>query len=272
MSEVPPIYDDPGTVLDSSVRSPEKAPTAKPFKPAHASGSPESLYRSPYRWPAPRILICNDDSLDEGEVRHVRSERIVIGRTQGDIAIGHDVSMSASHAEIVRLDIGGKYAWVLRDLGSSNGTMARVRSVTLRNGMGILLGSRRFRFDAPIPPSASLSRPVEPGTVLVGDPMAVPVEMLPALVESSIRSLPDGVRHPLRKSSNAIGRPGGGNEIELEDECLAARHAVITRDASGAWQLQALPSLNGVWVQVPGVRLTQDCLFQCGEQRFRWRE
>jgi hypothetical protein len=38
----------------------------------------EVLYKSPYRWTAPRILICDDNSLDEGETVHVRSDRITI--------------------------------------------------------------------------------------------------------------------------------------------------------------------------------------------------
>lgn len=270
MPDVPPIYDDPGTILDSSERLPGKAAAARRIKPDHPVGPAEMPYRSPHHWAAPRLLICDEASLDEGEIRYLRSDRIVIGRVQGDVVIGHDSTMSSRHAEIIRADVGGTHGWVLRDLESSNGTLARVRSVTLRNGMGILLGSRRFKFEMPSPPSKSSGPFTEPGTVLVGDAMAVPAEMLPALVESSIRGLPDGARHSLRKFRNTIGRLHGGNDIELEDECLAARHAVITRDKGGAWQLQALPSLNGVWVQIPGVRLTHDCLFQCGEQRFRW--
>jgi pSer/pThr/pTyr-binding forkhead associated (FHA) protein len=272
MQEPSPIYDDPGTILDSRVRLPEKVPTAKPAEPGHAAKPAETLYRSPHRWSAPRLLVCDDDSLDQGEIRYVRSERVVIGRTQGDIVIAHDLTMSGSHAEIMRTDIGGKHGWVLRDLGSSNGTLARVRSVTLRNGMGIQLGSKRFRFDQPNPPRTDPGRSDDPGTVLVADLAALPPDMLPALVESSIRGLPDGQRHPLRKPINSIGRPAVGNDIQLEDDCVAARHAVITLDATGVWQLNSLPSLNGVWVQVPGVRLTDDCLFQCGEQRFRWKE
>jgi len=270
MPDVPPIYDDPGTILDSSDRLQGKVAAARPLKPDHPGGLAEVPYRSPHRWAAPRLLICDEASLDEGEIRYLRSDRIVIGRVHGDVVIGHDSTMSSRHTEIIRADVGGTRGWVLRDLESSNGTLARVRSVTLRSGMGILIGSRRFRFDTPSPTPASSGPFTEPDTVLVGDAMAVPVEMLPALVESSTRGLPDGARHPLRKSRNTIGRPRSGNDIELEDECLAARHAVITRDTGGAWQLQALPSLNGVWVQIPWVRLTHDCLFQCGEQRFRW--
>jgi len=41
----------------------------------------------------------------------------------------------------------------------------------------------------------------------------------------------------------------------------------ITRDASGVWQLEALKSLNGVWVKVDAIKLADKYLIQCGEQR-----
>ncbi|MFM8984680.1 MAG: hypothetical protein ACKONH_01225, partial [Planctomycetia bacterium] len=53
--------------------------------------------------------------------------------------------------------------------------------------------------------------------------------------------------------------------------CLAGTHAMVIRDASGTWHLEAQPSINGVWAKVEAVNLTGNCLFQCGEQRFRFR-
>jgi hypothetical protein len=67
------------------------------------------------------------------------------------------------------------------------------------------------------------------------------------------------------------GRPGFSNDIEIHCLCLAKTHAVVTRDVSGVWQLEAQPSLNGVWVKVDAIQLTDNCHFQCGEQRFRFR-
>lgn len=82
--------------------------------------------------------------------------------------------------------------------------------------------------------------------------------------------MPAGSRHPLRAARVSVGRPGCGNNIEIDDICLARVHAAITRDASGVWQLEAQKSLNGVWVKVDAIRLGDKCLFQCGEQRFRF--
>ena len=68
-----------------------------------------------------------------------------------------------------------------------------------------------------------------------------------------------------------IGRPACGNDIEIDDLCLARTHAVVTRDVGGAWQMEALPSVNGGWVRVDAIRLVNNCHFQCGEQRFWFR-
>lgn len=269
------ISDDPGTILDSFEGAPRAlaAGAAMPSPAARKLPAPadEVLYKSPYRWQAARILICDDGSLDDGEALYVRSDRIVIGRTQGDIVIGHDAAMSASHAEIVRRDVGGKYAWVLRDLGSSNGTLARVRTVTLKPGVTILLGSKRYRFELPGQASAVSSAKDDPGTAVLTHHKSLPNDALPALVESPTPGAAALSRYPMRSTRVTIGRPGCGNDLEIDDVCLAGTHAVVTRDASGVWQLEASPSLNGVWVKIDAIKLTDSCHFQCGEQRFRFR-
>jgi hypothetical protein len=34
--------------------------------------------------------------------------------------------------------------------------------------------------------------------------------------------------------------------------------------------MESQPSLNGIWVKVDAIKLSDNCLFQCGEQRFRF--
>ena len=275
-----PISDDPGTILDSlpipthelpAARSVFTGPPASPPKPAPPEAVEEVLYRSPYRYAAPRITICNDGSLEDGEVVHVRSDRMVIGRSKGDILIPHDVAMSASHAEIARVDVGGKHAWVVRDLDSSNGTLVRCRAVTLRTGMTLLIGAKRYRFEVPtssVSPSSDAT--LDPKTALVDDLASTRADSLPALIETTPTDDKTPRRHPFRSTRQAIGRPGFGNDIELDDLCVAKVHAVVTRDASGVWQINSQPSLNGIWVKIDAIKLTNNCLFQCGEQRFRF--
>jgi pSer/pThr/pTyr-binding forkhead associated (FHA) protein len=278
MSSNDQISDDPGTILDSFedissvINAARKGaagrpvpPAAKPVNPATAD---EVIYRSPYRPAAPRITICDDGSLDQGELVYVRSERIVIGRAKGDIVIPYDVAMSASHAEIARADVGGKHGWTLRDLGSSNGTFARCRSVTLRPGMLVLIGSKRYRFDLPAAVTTNPDDDEEQKTALVSGPALD--NALPSLVDVSATNATTAARFPFRTVRVTIGRPGFGNAVELDDLCVAKVHAVVTRDTSGAWQMQSQPSLNGIWAKIDAIKLTDGCLFQCGEQRFRF--
>ncbi|MFM8494702.1 MAG: hypothetical protein ACKOEM_04145, partial [Planctomycetia bacterium] len=80
MAEDSSISDDPGTILDTyeSVLARLPGPPAAVVPVARSAAAvKEVLYKSPYRWKAPRILICDDDSLEEGELVHVRSDKIV---------------------------------------------------------------------------------------------------------------------------------------------------------------------------------------------------
>jgi len=270
------ISDDPGTILDSYQSVPRALAAAgsaipPPMARPIATAVEEVPYKSPYRWTAPRLVICDDGTLDDGETVYLRSDKIVIGRTQGDIVIGHDIAMSGGHAEIARRDFGGKFAWVLRDLGSSNGTLARVRTVTLKPGATILLGSKRYRFHLPGDPHSDASAGQEPRTAMLADLHGIPADSLPAFVENLTPGAGTATRYPIRATRVTLGRPGCGNDITIDDLCLAKTHAVVTRDVSGVWQLEARPSLNGVWLKVDAIRLTDNCCFQCGEQRFRFR-
>lgn len=71
------------------------------------------------------------------------TDAIVIGRVEGEIVVPDDDFVSGRHAAVRRE--GGQF--VLQDLGSTNGTYARVRSeIELRPGDYVLIGSQIFRF------------------------------------------------------------------------------------------------------------------------------
>jgi len=156
------------------------------------------------------------------------------------------------------------HRWVLRDLGSANGTFVRCARTVLRPESLILLGGRRLRF------RLAEAQPAEP----VGShTLAVDVRGFrggaggwPSLCEMGQASR--GLELTLAGGDLTIGRPGRGNAIEIDDPQIAARHARVIRDSAGRWVLEALPSLNGVWAQVAAVELASVCRFQIGEQRF----
>ena len=104
------------------------------------------------------------------------------------------------------------------------------------------------------------------GHPLAGQPMPGPSGGRPMRVETTAPADPICIR--LAGSRVAVGRPGYDNHVGIDDPLLASLHAVITQVADGTWWIDAMPSRNGVWIQVRSVELTDSCRFQCGEQRF----
>ena len=82
------------------------------------------------------------------DVHHLYRDETVIGREQGDIVCTDDPFMSRRHAA-VSIDRAMK-RFVLRDLGSSNGTALRIRGERiLRPGDQFRVGRHLFRYDRP---------------------------------------------------------------------------------------------------------------------------
>jgi pSer/pThr/pTyr-binding forkhead associated (FHA) protein len=71
-----------------------------------------------------------------------------LGRATSCDYVIHDPTVSNRHAELVRVDDGG---WLIRDLGSRNGTRVNgwlVKEQRLRDGDTLTLGESVFLFDA----------------------------------------------------------------------------------------------------------------------------
>lgn len=250
--------DEPqGTRVEPSAVGPALTPS--PASPAVK----EAPFRPLIRPLVPRLTLLDDGEVSGGETIRLREAVTLIGRTEGQIRLPHDPLVSGRHAEIVREGAMRPHRWLLRDLGSSNGTFVRCARTLLRPESLVMLGGRRFRF-----------QPVEANAVGAGMPagtLAVDITALrtggwPTLVEMGQPA--GGLELVLSGHDLAIGRPGHGNLVEIDDPLLADRHARVVRDPAGRWVLEALPSLNGVWAQVAAVQLAAQCRFQIGEQRF----
>jgi pSer/pThr/pTyr-binding forkhead associated (FHA) protein len=73
-------------------------------------------------------------------------EETVIGRESGDIVFTSDPFMSRRHAAITRDPRDNTF--ILRDLGSSNGTYLKIRGeIELRSGDHVRIGQHLFRLD-----------------------------------------------------------------------------------------------------------------------------
>jgi hypothetical protein len=224
---------------------------------------PEAPFKPTVRPPVPKLVLLDDGDQLTGEVIRLRDAVTLIGRSEGQVCIPHDPIVSAKHAEIVRDGTGRVARWVLRDLGSVNGTFVRCGRALLRPDRLLMIGSRRLRFHPAGEAAASSGE--RDGTALV-DVTGAEGAAWPALIETAHTAR----GRPIMLAGNDVllGRHGCGNTVEFDDPLLAPRHARIFRGATGAWSIEALPSLNGVWVQVVEVELASPCRFQIGEQRF----
>jgi pSer/pThr/pTyr-binding forkhead associated (FHA) protein len=80
------------------------------------------------------------------DVHYIYRDETVIGREQGDVVCTDDPFMSRRHAAIA-LDRSAR-RFVLRDLGSSNGTAVRIRGERLlKTGDQFRVGRHLFRYD-----------------------------------------------------------------------------------------------------------------------------
>jgi len=267
---------DRGTVLEpigrlredrgGTAAEPSRGTLVEPRPTGPDLPTPESIedgFRPLIRPLVPRLTLLDDGEQVAGETIRLREAVTMIGRTEGQIRLPHDPLVSARHAEVVREGSARPHRWVLRDLGSSNGTFVRCARTILRPESLVMLGRRRFRFRSPEVAAAESLR--ADATISI-DMSTARSPGRAMLVETGQTASP--LEIPLDASGLVIGRTGAGNAVEIDDPLLASRHARVVSDAAGRWLLEALPSLNGVWVQVTAVHLATTCRFQTGEQRF----
>lgn len=245
---------------------------AKKRIPTAPLADDEPQAERPIERPPVGLLCILDDGKHDGEWVRLRTDRTVIGRSEGDVLIPHDPRISGKHFEIVRKANGLKYQWFLVDLQSTNGTFVRIGSTPLRHDHEILIGRGRYRFEAgslanalPAAASGGAHHTTQPWT---SEPMR-------ALVPSLVEVTPAGpvYRFALTLPEYWIGRDTQTCAIARPDDGLVnARHARLYRDANGQWHIENNKSLNGLWFRVTEpIPLGKTCLLRAGEQRFLFR-
>lgn len=218
----------------------------------------------PVRRPPVAMLCVLDDGSDDGEWVRLRSGRIIIGRTQGDVLIPHDDRVSSQHAELTRKVEDGHCSWYLTDQHSTNGTYVFRKTHPLRHAQELLLGGCRWRFELP-QPTASV-QDGEPG-VTRGMEAIAPSALFPTLTEVAPQG--PGRRFVLSHAESWFGRDAANCQMAVPDDpMLGRRHALFTQAGDGGWEVRDAGSRNGVWVRVDRVQIRGTCKFQLGEQRF----
>lgn len=218
----------------------------------------------PVRRPFMAMLCLLDDGKQDGEWFRLRRDVTIIGRSEGEIIVPHETEMSGRHLAISRQVVKDRYRWYLTDLDSTNGSFVRVSKAVLRQGQEILLGGRRYRFNAAGPAVAKGADPAGGSTRAFTGVQAS--DLIPSLVEVTTRG--EGQRLYLKQQENWIGRDASLCSVVLANDTLVSpRHAKISRDARGEWQFENAGSRNGSWMRFKKVPVDTSSQFQIGEQR-----
>jgi pSer/pThr/pTyr-binding forkhead associated (FHA) protein len=184
------------------------------------------------------LRVVADDGVRAGHV--LKTGRTVVGRSDGDIVLEDDVTLSARHA-VLEVD-GGRCT--VSDLDSTNGTFVAVRGEEeIVPGDVLLVGGKRLLL-------RQGARGLE-------------------LVEMRARGR-EGRAFPVRRSHLVLGKDGA--DVDLgDDEFISHRHAEILRTGRGL-AVRDLGSVNGTHRLVKGSReLADGDRIVMGEQVFEYR-
>jgi len=246
----------PKEMVDVPASTTEPAQDAKPFRPTLR--------------PSMALLCVLDDGDDTGEILRIRASSFVIGRAEGDFLIPHDSGISGRHAEISRRIENSERCWYLKDLQSTNGTFVRAATVILSHEQELLIGSRRFRFEVPAPPTQA-TPPLGPEVNATRKWEAIPGHQAVAAWHPTFVDISPGCagqRFPLTEPEYWIGRDPRLCSIVIDDPMVDRRHARLYRDGKNRWAMANAGSRNGLWARIQEVGLGRGGFFQCGEQRF----
>ncbi|QEL20031.1 FHA domain-containing protein [Limnoglobus roseus] len=219
------------------------------------------------RPPVAVLTVC-DDGKESGEMVRIRSERFIIGRSEGHLILDHDDLISGRHLEITRQFLGRDYRWIITDLNSTNGMFVRIRRGPLDSGSEFLIGNGRYRFES----AMDETEPEEfvpyesrgPKTRYQGQEFHT---RYPALVEL-VGGQPQ-MKLQLIYPEYWIGTHPECVIARPDDPFADPKHARLFRDDDARWWFENNNSVNGIWLRQVQWEVRGQCKFQIGEQRFK---
>lgn len=215
----------------------------------------------PRQRPAQPTLILFDDEGLPGERVVVRQLKFRIGRTEGELTIGHDTLISGRHATLLWKN--GELTLV--DECSRNGTFWRLRAgqpCRLTKCDRFLCGVNLFQFD--LDDGSGKSADTSADRVNCDAPSGSQRARLMRLGERG-----EAVREFQLSAGNAVTigcHPK--SDIVVSDRFVSPKHArVFHMPQEDAWVLEDRDSLNGVFIRIRApIRLVHGDMFRIGEQ------
>jgi len=231
----------------------------------------QQLFRPTSR-PLLALLTVLDDGRRTGEQIRIRSDKFVIGRTEGDLRIHDDELISSRHVAITKQKVSGKMRLVISDLQSRNGVFAKVSKAPVEDQTELLIGAGHYRFElsensTPPATEAFSANGIQPParTRAFGEAIPSGNAVLAELTANGV-----GARIVLHDEEYTIGQSRECKICRNGDVFTSDVHAFLRRSAAGRWMIENNRSLNGVWLRMPQITLepNKSCEFRIGEQLF----
>ncbi len=259
----------PGVASSGQVAAVRAVPVASAS--ASASAFPASARPRPAGGPTgwasagrPPRLVCVERDGSEGRSFPMTGNALVIGRTQGDVVIGHDPFVSPFHARLER-DEEGRFFLV--DSRSRNGVYLRItRPEPVYPGDLFLVGHQLLRLENV---DGAGEQPADSdGTRGFGTPVEPSWGCLSLVGRGSMV----GDVYQLRKTEVILGRESG-DILFPDDRFLSRQHARLVLQVSGQSMsvcLEDLGSANGTYLRLRGrASVGANDTFRVGDQILR---
>ena len=133
-----------GAPPDQPNRVSTHEPSEKSYEPAPSAVSSHTAERMGLATDAPQLLVLDNDGKPAEKISLTR-DPVVVGRLSTNDVVLSDSNVSRRHAELRRAEGG----WVLRDLGSTNGTVVNGKTVNehrLSDGDRLAFGTSELLF------------------------------------------------------------------------------------------------------------------------------
>ena len=233
-------------IVGEHAREPSRTPTAPPSASARL------------------VLVGRDGS--EGERFAIVSDKLAIGRRQGDVRFPDDDFLSPLHARIERQGS----SFVLFDAGSQNGVYLRIRAPSpIYPGDTFMVGHQLLRVEN-VDGQVDEQPPDELGTRLFGTPLAPAWGKVVLVGRGGVR----GDQYGLRGPKIVFGREAG-DVLFPNDPFVSRQHARLRLELVGAAMavsLEDLDSANGTYIRIRGsATLQHKDTFRIGDQIIRLR-
>jgi class 3 adenylate cyclase/pSer/pThr/pTyr-binding forkhead associated (FHA) protein len=178
-----------------------------------------------------------------GEIHEVKTGKLTVGRSQGDLQYGTDTTLAPLHARFY-VENG---QLLVEDLSDGKGVFVRlIATYTLQDGDAVLMGKQLLLFhekSEAVAAAAATGTSVVDVSAMMQEPVAEFVRLTPQGVDPS-------VRFPLLEQEITWGR-NKGTYIFPEDGFMSRAHAKVYQRGENYF-IEDLGSRNGTFIKVRG--------------------